>query len=155
MFKLITVGKRMPRWVNDGYDEYAKRIPKEFKPHLIEVTLAERSKNTSIPQALNSEAKSISKQLSPGDYTVALAIEGTMWSTEDLAEQLTRWRTEQRPVNFIIGGPDGLSDECLEKAQIQWSLSKLTLPHPLVRLVFIEQWYRAYSLLINHPYHRA
>ena len=155
MFKLITVRKRMPAWVNQGYEEYAKRFPREFKPQLIEVPLAERGKNTSITQTLNAEAKNITKQLSPGDVTIALAINGKMWSTEDLAQNLSTWRVEQRPVNFIIGGPDGLSDDCLEKAQIHWSLSKLTLPHPLVPLVFIEQWYRAYSLLINHPYHRA
>lgn len=89
------------------------------------------------------------------DRVVALEVGGRPWSTEQLAEQLERWQLDGRDVSFLVGGPDGLAPECRARADQQWSLSPLTLPHPLVRILLAEQLYRAWSITRNHPYHRA
>lgn len=152
---LLAVGQKMPQWVTEGYNEYARRMPRECQLILQEVVPAKRGKSGSSAQWIEEEGKRIRAALSGNDYIVALEVGGRNWSTEQLASQLKNWQSSGRDVSLLIGGPDGLSRECQQRAEQQWSLSSLTLPHPLVRIVVAEQLYRAWTVLQNHPYHRA
>lgn len=152
--QLIAVGSRMPAWVQAGYDEYAKRLPKELAPQMVEIPLGNRGKNASLQDAKRSEGDSILQAVPSASTMVALDVQGKAWSTEQLAEQLAHWRMDGSNLAFVIGGPDGFSPHCLARANARWSLSNLTLPHPLVRILFIEQLYRAWTILQNHPYHK-
>lgn len=152
--QLVAVGTKMPSWVQQGYDEYAKRLPGELKPKLIELPLAHRGKSADIGKAREAEGEAILQASPPGFKKVVLDVGGKAWSTAQLAQQLATWRMSGVDLSFVIGGPDGLSPACKRAADATWSLSNLTLPHPLVRIVFIEQWYRAYTILHNHPYHK-
>lgn len=144
----------MPAWVQTAYDEYAKRLPRELSPLLVEIALAQRAKNFSVEKAKQEEAESILAALSPQSRVVALDVKGRSFSTEALAEKLQAWQMEGQDINILIGGPDGLAPACLQKADEAWSLSAMTLPHPLVRVVLIEQLYRAWTILAGHPYHK-
>lgn len=144
----------MPDWVTSGYNEYAKRLSKYCKLSLIELPIAKRSKTTSIEQAKKSESITILEKINPQDYVIALEINGKTLTTEDLAERIEKISLENSSVVFLIGGPDGLDKDCVDRANSKISLSKLTLPHPLVRIVLAEQLYRAYSVLNKHPYHK-
>jgi len=142
----------MPDWVQHGVGEYQKRLPKQWQFKLNEINQA----------GLNSAALNRSKESSailgsiPSKaHIVALDNRGQSWSTEKLAAQLQLWQELGKPVSLLIGGPDGLDQNCIERANQLWSLSPLTFPHPLVRVIVVEQLYRAHSLLNNHPYHRA
>jgi 23S rRNA (pseudouridine1915-N3)-methyltransferase len=152
--QLIAVGNKMPSWVIAGYDEYAKRLPKELTPQLIELPIGHRSKNGVIADAIKSEGEAILQAALPQSRKVMLEVKGKAWSTEQFAEQIADWRMQGDNLSFVIGGPNGLSAACLAQADALWSLSNLTLPHPLVRIVFIEQLYRAWTLLQGHPYHK-
>ena len=144
----------MPDWVQSGYEEYAKRMPRECALELREIALAQRGKNTDIPRAIEKESEAMLLALPAQERTIALDVRGKTQSTESLADALKRWHMDGGNTSFLIGGPDGLSKQCLARANESWSLSGLTLPHPLVRIVLAEQLYRAWSLLNNHPYHR-
>lgn len=152
--KLIAVGTRMPSWVNDGYNEYARRLPAEFSLELIEVALGQRGKNADIDRIIKREGEQMLASVDSSDYVIALEVNGRDWSTEKLAKQAEVWQMAGRNVVLLVGGPDGLSDACRARADQQWSLSPLTLPHPLVRVLLAEQLYRAWSITRNHPYHR-
>ena len=152
---LLSVGNKMPAWVNDGYSEYAKRMPRECQLQLIELPPAIRSKNQPVQRAIEDEGQRILKAIPKNSYVVALDVKGKQHSTESLSTTLDNWLNIGSDITLIIGGADGLSDECLKKSDSKWSLSDLTFPHPLVRVVLAEQLYRAWSLLNNHPYHRA
>lgn len=138
----------------EGYQEFYKRLPGDLAPKLIELPLAIRNKNADISKIKEQEGQAILTAIPSGFKKVMLDVKGKAWSTEQLAEQLAAWRMDGSDVSFVIGGPDGLSEACLQVADAKWSLSNLTLPHPLVRIVFIEQLYRAWSILQNHPYHK-
>jgi len=144
----------MPAWVQQGYAEYEKRLPKELKPHLLELQLANRSKTTNVAKTKAQEGADIIAALPKGGQVVALDVCGKSISTESLASKLEQWQMNTKHLSFLIGGPDGLSAECLSRADEKWSLSALTMPHPLVRIVLIEQLYRAWTILQNHPYHK-
>ncbi len=116
--------------------------------------MAKRQKNTDPEKLKSAEGESILAQLSSSDHVVALEVKGKPWTTMDLSRQLDRWRMSGKDVALLVGGPDGLSDACRQRAEQQWSLSPLTLPHPLVRVILAEQIYRAWSVLQGHPYHR-
>jgi 23S rRNA (pseudouridine1915-N3)-methyltransferase len=152
--QLIAVGTRMPSWVQSGYEEYAKRLPKELAPQLLEIPLGNRGKNGSVIEAMRQEGDAILQAVPASSTMVALDVQGKSWSTEQLAEQLAHWRMDGRNLAFVIGGPDGFNPPCLVRADARWSLSNLTLPHPLVRILLIEQLYRAWTILQNHPYHK-
>ncbi len=152
---LIAIGTRMPRWVQEGYLEYAKRLPKECGLRLVEIAPRHRGKGADIRRILVQEGQQMLQAIPRGCRVVALAVEGSSWSTERLAVQLDSWMGEGGDICLLVGGPEGLSEECLQRADGRWSLSPLTLPHPLVRVVVAEQIYRAWSILRNHPYHRA
>ncbi len=153
--RLICVGQKMPGWVSAGYHEYARRMPPELPLELVEIPLAHRGKNPDTARLVRRESDAILAATGQKDRVVALEVGGRPWSTEKLASQLEQWQQDGRDVSFLVGGPDGLADACRERATQQWSLSPLTLPHPLVRIVLAEQLYRAWSITRNHPYHRA
>lgn len=152
--KIIAVGTKMPRWVEEGYGDYAKRLPRDFAVEVVELPLGPRGKNASIQKAITKEGEQMLAAIPAGDRVIALDVKGKPWSTQQLAENLASWRMEGDNYSLLIGGPDGLSPECLSRAHAKWSLSALTLPHPLVRIVVIEQLYRAWTILNNHPYHK-
>lgn len=153
-FQILTIGTKMPSWCNVAYEEYAKRISRFIKCSLLEIPLAPRLKATSVANNKEEEAKKILQKIPSDHFVVALDEHGQHWSTAALAQKLTSWQQRGQDISFIIGGPDGLASSCLERADVIWSLSELTFPHPLVRVMLIEQLYRAMSLLSNHPYHR-
>jgi 23S rRNA (pseudouridine1915-N3)-methyltransferase len=152
---LISVGNRMPRWVQEGYQEYAKRLPRECRLKLLEIAPGHRGKGSDITRAVREEGERMLKALPRDCLTLALEIEGRQWNTEQLAGKLGDWLTGGRDVALLVGGPEGLADSCRQRADLLWSLSPLTLPHPLVRVLVAEQLYRAWTVLNNHPYHRG
>jgi 23S rRNA (pseudouridine1915-N3)-methyltransferase len=151
---LIAAGTRMPHWVQEGYMEYAKRLPKECGLKLVEIALRHRGKGADTRRIVRQEGERMLQAIPRGCRVVALEVNGSAWSTARLARELDRWMGEGRDVCLLVGGPEGLSDECLQRADESWSLSPLTLPHPLVRVVVAEQIYRAWSILRRRPYHR-
>src|SRR5690606_26941421 len=152
--RIIAVGTQMPDWVTQGYADYAKRLPRDVVVELVELPLAARSKNSDIARAMEKEGEAMLAAVGKGDRIIALDVLGKSWSTLELAEQLAHWRMSGVNYSVLIGGPDGLAPACLAQASAKWSLSALTLPHPLVRIVLIEQLYRAWTVLHNHPYHK-
>jgi len=142
----------MPSWVHQGFTEYQKRLPKHWQFTVREIPQANLGS-----AALNKarEGGALLSALPDKTHIIALDNRGASWSTVELANQLQSWQELGKPVGLIIGGPDGLDDATMSCSHQQWSLSALTFPHPLVRIVVAEQLYRAHSLLINHPYHRA
>lgn len=152
---IIAVGTKMPAWVTEGVEEYSKRLPREWQVQWIELALARRGRDTSPEKLRDAEGTQILKALPAGDRVVALDVRGKRLSTEQLARQLSQWQMSAQNYSIVIGGPDGLSSEVRERADMRWSLSDLTLPHPLVRVLLAEQLYRAWTITVNHPYHRA
>ena len=144
----------MPAWVSQGFEEYTRRMPPECQVQLIEIPLAKRSKGSDIKRAISKEGEHMLAAIKKDCLVVALEVTGNAWSTPQLASQLTDWMQSGRNVALLVGGPDGLATACQQKADLKWSLSNLTLPHPLVRIVIAEQLYRAVSILKNHPYHK-
>jgi len=150
---LIAVGNKMPNWVQQGYNEYAKRLPRECELVLREIP-PDKRRSGDISRITKEEGERMLTALPPRAHVVTLDIPGKPWTTEDLAKSLDRWLANGQPVALMVGGPEGLSQGVRDKAQESWSLSPLTFPHPLVRVIVAEQIYRAWSLLNNHPYHR-
>ncbi|MGH1471742.1 MAG: 23S rRNA (pseudouridine(1915)-N(3))-methyltransferase RlmH [Cellvibrionaceae bacterium] len=152
--QVLAIGTKMPAWVQDACQEYSKRLPKDFSVEFKELPLANRGKNTSVQVAKEKEAQTILSAIQSGQFIVALDSQGQSWSTEKLSENIANWQMNGKAITLLIGGPDGLTRECVQRADVVWSLSALTLPHPLVRVLLIEQLYRAWSVLNNHPYHK-
>lgn len=144
----------MPKWVEEGYAEYAKRLPSECALRLHEIPMAKRNKAADTKRLVQQEGERMLAAIPKGARVVALDVQGRTWSTPQLAGQLESWMAGGRDVALLVGGPDGLSRQCLDRAEQTWSLSPLTLPHPLVRVVVAEQLYRAWSITQGHPYHR-
>lgn len=151
---VVAVGNRMPAWVEQAVAEYGRRLPPELPLSWREVPLAQRGKNADIKRAMQSEGEQMLAALDARERVIALDVQGKSWSTEQLARELAAWQMDGRHLSLLIGGPDGLAPDCLARAEQRWSLSPLTLPHPLVRVVLAEQLYRAWSINANHPYHR-
>jgi 23S rRNA (pseudouridine1915-N3)-methyltransferase len=152
--KLIAVGQKMPSWVETGFSIYAQRLPRDCTLELIEIPAAKRTRNQLADKWMEKEGEAILKAIHHSDWVVALDVKGKSWSTPQLAQQLTNWQSLGCNVSLLVGGPDGLSPECLSRANQKWSLSDLTLPHPMVRVLLAETIYRAWSVTVNHPYHR-
>jgi len=152
---LLCVGRRMPEWVQAGYAEYAKRLPPECALQLVEIEPGHRGKGASIDQARRDEGDRLLRALPKGALVIALDERGEPWSTARLAGELGGWLGGGREPALMVGGADGLAPECLQRAERRWSLSTLTFPHPLVRVILAEQLYRAWSQIKGHPYHRA
>lgn len=152
---VVAVGERMPAWVDAGFADYAKRLPAQCALHLKEIPAGKRGKNADIKRILDDEGTRLLAAIPSQAFVVALERSGRTLASEDLAQTLRDWLQNHSDVAFLIGGPEGLAPACLARAHVQWSLSALTLPHALVRVVLAEQIYRAWSLLQNLPYHRG
>jgi len=152
---LLAAANRQPAWVDQGYRDYARRLRGAYRLELAELPLGRRSARGGSERALADEGARMLAALPRTAHVVALAEAGAAWSTAALAARLEHWSTLGSPLYLLIGGPDGLAPACLERAREQWSLSPLTLPHGLVRIMVAEALYRAGSLLEGHPYHRA
>jgi 23S rRNA (pseudouridine1915-N3)-methyltransferase len=151
---LVSVGNNMPSWVQQGFAEYAKRLPRECELVLKEIPAGKRGKNADVARIVKEEGDKMLSALPPRAHIVTLDIPGKPWTTPDLAVNLKNWLESGQNIALLIGGPEGLADAVKERANQSWSLSNLTLPHPMVRIVVAEQIYRAWSILNNHPYHR-
>ncbi len=145
----------MPGWVETGYQEYAKRLPPECALHLVEIEPGHRGKGASVEIARREEGGRLLAALPKGVQVIVLDERGRAWSTAELSRELAAWLAEGRDLALLVGGPEGLAPACRARADRLWSLSPLTFPHPLVRVILAEQLYRAWSLLSGHPYHRA
>ena len=152
--QLVAVGTRQPSWVNDGVENFARRMPRECAVEVTEVPSGQRSKSDTATRAIAVEGAKILNKIADSAMVIALHEKGTPWSTRELATELNRWRLDYDHVAIIVGGPDGLAPECLKRADRHWSLSNLTLPHGLVRILVAEQLYRAWTVIHGHPYHR-
>src|SRR3954453_20571834 len=153
--ELIAASNRQPGWVDAGYAEYAHRLRGRCTLELKVLPLARRTASGPSDRAVAEEGARMARAIPAGAHVVALAQAGKPWSTQDLAAKLERWSERGAPVALLLGGPDGIGPEALARAVERWSLSALTLPHGLARVVVAEALYRAWSLLQNHPYHRA
>lgn len=151
---MISVGNRMPGWVQQGYEEYAKRLPRECELMLKEIAPGKRGKNCDIARIVKNEGDRIAMAIPQGAHVVMLDIAGKPWTTAELAQAKKRWLESGQNIALLIGGPEGLAESVKQLARESWSLSNHTFPHPVVRILVAEQLYRAWSLLNNHPYHR-
>lgn len=151
---IVTVGHKMPDWITIGYNEYAKRMPREAKIELLEIKPEPRTTGKSTLQIMEAEAQRILNALPQNCRRIALDERGVMPTTKQLAAEMKDWMSEGRDVAFIIGGADGLHDTVKRASHQLMALSAFTLPHAFVRVLLAEQLYRAYSLMHNHPYHR-
>ena len=152
---LISVGTRLPDWANAGTTEYLKRLPASCALQLVEVPPVVRSKTTPTERAKEQECVRIDAAIPKGAWRIICDERGKHWTTAALSNQLGEWLQSGRDVALVIGGADGTTPALRASADHLWSLSDLTLPHPLVRVLLAEQVYRAWSLLNNHPYHRV
>lgn len=150
--QLVAVGTKMPDWVQTGFTEYLRRFPKDMPFELIEIPAGKRGKNADIKRILDKEGEQM--LAAAGRIALLPGYSGKPWDTPQLANELERWKQDGRDVSLLIGGPEGLSPACKAAAEQSWSLSALTLPHPLVRVLVAESLYRAWSITTNHPYHR-
>jgi 23S rRNA (pseudouridine1915-N3)-methyltransferase len=151
---IIAMGDRMPAWVEQGYQEYVKRLGSELQLHLHELAPEKRGKSADTKRILQKEGERMLQAIPANCDVIVLDREGQQLSTEMLADKLQHWLGAGRDLALLIGGPEGLAPACLQRAQLRLSFSALTFPHPLVRVILAEQIYRAYSILKNHPYHK-
>ena len=151
---LLAAGTRMPTWVNAAYEDYAGRLTGEFKLELKEIALGQRTGSDS-RQAIAKEGERMVAALPASSYVVALQVTGRTLSSEQLAAFLQARANDGRNVTFCIGGPEGLASAVDARTDFNWSLSALTLPHGLARVIVAEALYRAVSIVKGHPYHRA
>jgi len=145
----------MPDWVDDASNDFIKRLPAEIKVNSILLPLIKRGKNPDIPRIVRDESRKLLAAVPKNSQLVVLDVLGRSVTTMKFSLMLEDWLQQGQDISIIIGGPDGVSDELLSKASLKLSLSGLTFPHPLVRVILLEQIYRAWSILNNHPYHRA
>lgn len=152
---VVAVGARLPEWMDAGFAEYAKRMPRELPLDLIEIKPEPRTAGKTVAAMMAAEAKRIEAALPARCRRVALDERGDAPDTRALAERLGGWLADGADVAFLIGGPDGLDPALKAGAHERLRLSSLTLPHGLARVVLAEALYRAHSLRCGHPYHRA
>lgn len=152
--RIIAVGDRQPSWVDEAVGIYTGRYPREWKFRLDTIATARRGKSNKSSNAREAEGEHILNKLDSNEQVVLLDERGKQLTSQKLATSLSDWQNDGRDLCFIIGGPDGVSCACRERAESIWSLSDLTLPHGLARVLLAEQLYRAWSLRSGHPYHR-
>lgn len=152
--RVLTVGTRMPDWVSRGVEEYSKRMPRDLAIEWCEIPASKRSRDTAESRMLD-EFQAIDRRLKDQEAVVVLDVDGKVVSTEAIAESIEVWQDQGVKVAFVIGGPDGVHPQLKARASSKWSLGRITLPHPLVRVILAEQLYRAWSINAGHPYHRA
>jgi 23S rRNA (pseudouridine1915-N3)-methyltransferase len=152
--RILTITHKSPSWIQEGYEEYAKRLPVSCSLELVEIPAEKRTANADLKRITEREGEKMLGAIKANHHVIALDVKGKLWTTEQLAEQLANWHQGGRNIDLLVGGPEGLAPSCLQKAEQSWSLSPLTFPHILVRLIVAEQIYRAWSILNQHPYHR-
>ena len=152
--RVLAVGQRMPAWVEDGVAEYSRRMPREYAVEWVDIAPAKRG-NGSPQRYREKEGEVILSRLAKTDQLVALDVSGSTISTEKISDRFDQWQMQGQHVSIVIGGPDGLDAAVLQRAAEQWSFGRITLPHPLVRIILAEQLYRAWSVQAGHPYHRG
>lgn len=153
--RLIAVGDRQPSWVDFAFENYSQRLPRQWQFRLDLVATARRTKNRSAGTARITEGHKVLAKIKASEYVVVLDERGKEFSSREFASWLDDWQSDGRDLTFVIGGPDGHSEDCMRRADLRWSMSRLTLPHGLARVLFAEQLYRAWSLTTGHPYHRS
>jgi 23S rRNA (pseudouridine1915-N3)-methyltransferase len=153
--RLLAVGDRQPSWVDEAFSTYSERLPREWQFRLDLIPTVRRNKNDKSRQAMEAEGELILAKLGQSEQVVLLDERGRQLTSKALASKLSDWQIDGRDLCFVIGGPDGVADSCKQRADFTWSLSQLTLPHGLARVLFAEQLYRAHSLHTGHPYHRV
>ncbi|HEY1325824.1 MAG TPA: 23S rRNA (pseudouridine(1915)-N(3))-methyltransferase RlmH [Casimicrobiaceae bacterium] len=151
--RIVALGQRMPAWVDAGFSDYARRLPRDYAVDLVELKPAARDRGRTVEQILEAEAERIEATVA-GDRLIACDERGRAWTTHDFAGRLRGWHDEAQDVAFAIGSADGLSPRVRARADAVLSLSAFTLPHALVRVLLVEQVYRAVTLIGGHPYHR-
>ena len=151
---LIAVGKKMPEWINSGYAEFSKRMPAEMQINLIEISPSVRNKSTTTEKNIKEEGERIQSAIPSNSRLIVLDEKGKNFSSIDLSKKMEAWLPMGQDISIVIGGADGIGPPIKKQADETWSLSSLTLPHALVRVVITEQLYRAWSILKGHPYHR-
>ncbi len=152
--RLIAVGDRQPSWVDTAFSEYAGRLPRQWQFRLEEIGAVKRAKGGPAATAKQTEGEKVLAKIKPAEQLVVLDERGKQFSSRELSGKLDDWQLTGADLVFVIGGPDGVSADILKRANLKWSLSKLTLPHGLARVLFAEQLYRGWSLQTGHPYHR-
>lgn len=152
--ELIAVGTKPPAWVLEGVDQYTSRLTRECRFTITEIRTADRNRQQSVDKLKAEEGKAMLSTVSDSARVVAMDRAGKNWSTEQFAGKLDNWSQQANHFQFLIGGPDGLSESCLTRADESWSLSALTFPHFLVRVMLVEQIYRALMVNAGHPYHK-
>ena len=151
---LIAVGKKMPDWIADGIEHYKKQLPKNY--NFVITTIESQSRKSNSPELTKSlEERLILEAASDSTLLIALDEQGKQRTSKELSKSIEKWQLNAESVALIIGGADGLSSELKQKCNLIWGLSSLTLTHSMARLLLVEQIYRGYSLLSNHPYHRS
>lgn len=151
--RLISISGKPPGWVTDATDEYVRRLPPSVNVLQIRLPLS-RGRQRDSSSAINAEGQRLLDRVGPKDMVIALDEKGSMWTSRQLADRFRTWRESSKNPSFLIGGPDGLSAACRQRAELVWSLSALTLPHALVQVIMLEQFYRAFSINSGHPYHK-
>ena len=152
--RLIAVGSRMPKWVREAYEDYITRLGSGLKVSLVEIEPGQRTAGRSPQKAMEAEAQKLLGALRKDEFVVALDERGAEMTTRELAAWLKTRMQDGRDLAFLVGGPDGFAPEVIARSDFKWSLSRLTFPHALVRVVLAEQLYRAHGVLTHHPYHR-
>lgn len=151
---IISVCQKPPQWCVSACDEYLKKLQPFTKISYIDLPLSPYHKRNDTNNAKKDEAKSILSQINSETFLVTLDEHGKQFSSQQLSRQLNQWLVQESKITFLIGGPAGLDESCIQRANVLWSLSALTLPHRMAKIILLEQLYRAYSLLNNHPYHK-
>lgn len=152
--RLLAIGDRQPGWVDSGFDGYSARLPREWRFETVAIPAAKRAKNAPPDKARDAEGQALLAKLKDTEKLVLLDERGSLLTSRELAQHLSDWQSDGRDIAFAIGGADGVSAACRERAEFTLSLSRMTLPHGLARVVLAEQLYRATTLLSGHPYHR-
>lgn len=151
---IINIATTIPNWIELGCNTYLKRIPKHI--NIIQTQIATKKKHKPERNLLTikTESDKLISSVKNKQLSILLDETGTQWTSHQFADQLNHWLSQQAPISFLIGGPDGTSAECKQQIPYIWSLGKLTYPHALVKLMLIEQLYRAFTIIQNHPYHK-
>ncbi len=152
--RLLSITHKAPNWINEGYEDYVKRLPPSCPLEFIPIPAEKRTSHADLARITQREGEKLLAAIKPNDFVIAMSIDGKLWSTEQLAQELKKWQQGGRDIALLVGGPEGLAASCLERANQKWSLSPLTFPHIIVRVLIAEQIYRASSILQQHPYHR-
>lgn len=153
--RLIAVGDRQPPWVDAAFEQYSRRMPRQWQFRLDPVATVPRAKKGGARRAMSAEGEKVLGRIKSTERVVILDERGEQFTSAEFAARLADWQADGRDLAFVIGGPDGISADCMQRGDHRVSLSRLTLPHGLVRVLFAEQLYRAWCLASGHPYHRA